>query len=125
MTSKNKNLLIEQQMQQVLGFQDDQEKLAFEAEMIHLNLMQEVQKLMVQQKMNKKTLAEKLGTSQGYLSQLFSGDKLMNLKLLAKLQRIFHVRFEVIPKKSVELHYPVDNVEFYDFARKKLVVREE
>lgn len=82
-----------EQLKDILRFQDDDEKFEFEMQMIHLNLMNQVRELMEKQGMNKKMLAECLHTSKGYVSQLFSGDKMFNLPLIAKLQRIFHVQF--------------------------------
>ncbi len=73
----------------------NEETLEMEAEFIHLNFIQEVQKRMEQQQMSKKDLADALGTSKSYITQLFSGDKLLNLKLLAKLQRVLGVRFGI------------------------------
>jgi len=101
------NDVIQQQLQEILRFRDDTEKLDFEVEKIHLNIMHQIRLLMSEHDMNKKTLAEKLNTSKGYISQLFSGDKIINLKLLAKLQRIFNVQFEIIPQKTIE--YPTEN----------------
>jgi ribosome-binding protein aMBF1 (putative translation factor) len=86
-------------LQEVLRFQNNDEKLDFEAEMIHLEVMNHIRLLMEKQGMNKKMLAEKLQTSKGYVSQLFSGDKIINLKLLAKLQHIFNIQFTITPQE--------------------------
>jgi transcriptional regulator with XRE-family HTH domain len=82
-------------MQSLLDFETDEEKLMFEAEMLHLATMQLVAQLMKENNMNKKQLAEALNTSQSFITQLFSGDKLLNFKLLAKLQRVFNVSFSI------------------------------
>ena len=60
--------------------------------------------------MKSSELAKKLGVSPSYVSQLFSGDKLINYPTLAKLQRIFNIRFKLDIKnkeirKSVEPKY--------------------
>jgi hypothetical protein len=80
-------------LQSALKFNSDEEKLQFEAEMLHLNTMKIVEKLMIDHNMNKKDLALKLDSSPSYITQLFTADKLINYKTLAKLQRIFNVNF--------------------------------
>lgn len=102
MSSQLNDNAIQEQLKELLRFHNDTEKLQFEAEKIHLDVMYQVRLLMSEHGMNKKMLAERLDTSKGYISQLFSGDKLINLKLLAKLQRIFNVRFEIVPQKTIE-----------------------
>jgi ribosome-binding protein aMBF1 (putative translation factor) len=70
----------------------------FAAEMLHLDFMYLVKQRMNELNMSEKELAEKLGTSKGYLTQLFSGDKLVNLLLIARLQEVLGIRFEIVPK---------------------------
>jgi ribosome-binding protein aMBF1 (putative translation factor) len=86
-------------MEDVFTFENDDEKLQFEAEMIHLDIMNEVRMLMNLHGVNKTELAKRLKTSKGYVTQLFSGDKLINLKTIAKIQQIFDVR---LTKKFVK-----------------------
>jgi ribosome-binding protein aMBF1 (putative translation factor) len=93
---------LKQGFRDIVRLRNDQEKLEFEAEMIHLQVMDQIRTLMEEQGMNKTMLAKHLNTTKGYVSQLFSGDKLLNLKLLAKFQRIFQIQFEILPRKTVE-----------------------
>jgi transcriptional regulator with XRE-family HTH domain len=51
---------------------------------------------------NRKQLAEKVGTSASYITQLYRGDKLVNMLLLAKLQKVLDLEFEIIEKKPYE-----------------------
>ncbi|MCP4111357.1 MAG: helix-turn-helix transcriptional regulator [Desulfobacteraceae bacterium] len=85
----NDKKILTQELRKILCFNDDDEKLEFEAEMLHMDIMHQVKMLMAEYGMNKNLLAEKLNISNDYLSDLFSGDELVNLKLLAKFQRIF------------------------------------
>ena len=91
-----------EQLRDVLRFQDHDDRLEFEVEMIHLDIMSHVRQLMENQGMNKTMLAEQLQTSKGYISQLFSGDKIINLKLLVKLQRIFNVQFTITSQEKAD-----------------------
>ncbi len=81
-------------MEEIFSFDNNDELIQFEAETIHLDLIHEIQKLMDAHTMNKSDLAEKLNTSKGYITQLFTGDRLLNLKTLAKIQRIFDVKLK-------------------------------
>jgi transcriptional regulator with XRE-family HTH domain len=91
--SKKNTPNVDELLQSLLDFETEEEKLVFEAEMLHLSTMQVVARLMKENNMNKKQLAEALNTSQSFITQLFTGDKLINYKILAKLQRIFKVSF--------------------------------
>jgi len=51
---------------------------------------------------NRKQLAEKVGTSASYITQLYRGDKLVNMLLLAKLQKVLNLEFDIIEKKTYE-----------------------
>ena len=82
-------------IKEVFSFENKDDLIQFEAEMIHLDLINEILKLMDLRKMNKAELAKFLGTTKGYVTQLFSGDRLLNLKTLAKIQQIFDVRIKL------------------------------
>jgi transcriptional regulator with XRE-family HTH domain len=95
MNMNSNNKAIDKKLKSFLEFKDANDKIDFDAEVIHLNIINEILKLMVEQGMNKAKLAAKLKTSKSYITQLFSGDKLFNPKLLAKLQNIFKVKFHL------------------------------
>ncbi|NOX45524.1 MAG: helix-turn-helix transcriptional regulator [Chlorobi bacterium] len=98
LSSKNKESKIQHQFLDILLFESDDEKLEFEAQMIHLDLMAKIKELMTSKKIeNKKQLADLLNTSPSYITQLFSGEKLANFKLLAKLQRALDTKFSIVP----------------------------
>lgn len=52
--------------------------------------------------LNRKQLAQKVGTSPSYITQLYQGDKLVNMITLAKFQKALDLEFEIIEKKSYE-----------------------
>ncbi|MEO8150948.1 MAG: hypothetical protein ABI723_25165 [Bacteroidia bacterium] len=93
-TQKNINELLDE----LLDFADDKEKLTFDEMVINTEAMQVVQDLMKssQQVKTRKELAKRLEVTEAYLSKLFSCDKYFNVPLLAKIQKIFNVRFKVI-----------------------------
>jgi transcriptional regulator with XRE-family HTH domain len=50
---------------------------------------------------DKKTLAKKLNISPAYISNLFSGNKFLNLEFLAKLEKLFNVGFRIATSDMV------------------------
>ena len=52
--------------------------------------------------LNRKQLAEKVGTSASYITQLFRGDKLINMPTLAKFQTALGIKFDIAEKQSYE-----------------------
>ena len=76
-----------------------------EAMMLHFRVMQLVEQAMEKKVWTKKQLAEKLGTSQSYLTQLFFGDKTVNLKMMAKFQEALEVSFKLDTEHADETYY--------------------
>ncbi|MFA8342048.1 MAG: helix-turn-helix domain-containing protein [Rhodothermaceae bacterium] len=105
MTSTKKT--IEENFKELLTFDNVDEKINFEAEILSLNVMHKVKNLMDENNMNKKQLADKLNVSRAYVTRLFSADKLVNFKVLAKLQRVFDIKFDIIPMQK---NYYLDEV---------------
>lgn len=105
-------------LQSALEFDSDEEKLQFEAEMLHLNTMSLIEKLMKNHNMNKKDLAKKLNISQSFITQLFTADKFINYKLLAKLQRIFNINFTIDVKSNIESNNYDNELVIAEFNKK-------
>ena len=82
-------------IKEIFNFENESERIQFEAEMIHLDLIEEISKLMESKGMKRADLAKALGTTKGYVTQLFSGDRLLNMKTLAKIQTIFGVKVKI------------------------------
>lgn len=74
---------------------NEAEILEMKVEIFHLRFMDTVRQLMQQREMTQSELAQRLGTTKGYVSQLFSGDKILNLKRIVQLQAIFDVHFGI------------------------------
>jgi transcriptional regulator with XRE-family HTH domain len=66
-----------------------------EAHMVSLRILSEVQKALDARKMTRKQLAETLGTSASYLTQLFRADKLLNLEMIVKLERVLGLKCQI------------------------------
>lgn len=67
----------------------------FSDELISLRFLARVGELMDQRDISKKELASRLKTSPSYITQLFQGDKLVNVRLLTKIKRALNVTIEI------------------------------
>lgn len=89
-------------MDELLSFKSNEEKLNFDVNVIQLDILHEVNKMMEAEGMTKKELADKLGKSKSFVSQLFAVDKKLNFKMIAQLQQIFNAKFMPSFKKYEE-----------------------
>ena len=60
-----------------------------------MKIMSEVETKMEQKAWKKKDLAKAVGTSASYITQLFRGDKLVNLEMVAKFEAAFGGEFAI------------------------------
>lgn len=99
MSSDNKQIM--QELESLLSFRNENEKLELEAELLHLKFIGVIEDLMEQEKITKAELAERLSTSKSYITQLFTGDKLFNIKTLVKLQRALNFNFKIEAERKL------------------------
>lgn len=57
--------------------------------------LSEVERLSKERKLTRKALAAAIGTSASYVTQLFRGDRTLNLLTAARLQRVLGIEFQV------------------------------
>ena len=93
MSSNNQQIM--QELESLLSFGNENDKLELEAELLHLKFVGVIEELMEQEGVSKADLAEELATSKSYITQLFTGDKLLNIKTLVKLQRALNFNFKI------------------------------
>ena len=70
-------------------------ELDHQVELLMKKFLYEVYKQMRIKKLNRTNLAALLQVSPGYLSQLFHGQKPLTFPLLARLQQVLHIEFEI------------------------------
>jgi transcriptional regulator with XRE-family HTH domain len=77
--------------------------LIFSDLVINSDFIQEIKILMKKNNIkNRKELAAKLGVSTAYISMVFSGRKLINIRFLSLLQNVFNVSFRLITSDEIE-----------------------
>ncbi|MEY3681896.1 MAG: hypothetical protein RLZZ289_419, partial [Bacteroidota bacterium] len=91
---------IETAFKTILSFDNEQDQLELDAKIIMSKFLEKVQEIATQKGLKKKDLADKIGTSASYITQLYRGHKLLNLMTLAKLQRALDIEFDIAIKTS-------------------------
>lgn len=71
-----------------------------EARLLSFHYLSAIETALEVQNLSKKALAEMVGTSPSYISQLFQGDRLPNFTILAKIQNALNLKFEIKAKAS-------------------------
>lgn len=78
-----------------LFFKKDKERYEFRADVIQSKIMDSILEIMEEEGVNKTNLAEKMGVSNSFITQLFTIDKRLNFTHLAQLEDIFNRRIRV------------------------------
>jgi transcriptional regulator with XRE-family HTH domain len=100
MNSKNKSL---EKLNRMLEFKSEREKERLEEDLLNLKFITAIEEIMDQKDINKTDVAEILKSSRSYVSQLFSGNKMINIKTLTKIQKGLNISFKI---------YAIDNKKF-------------
>lgn len=82
-------------MGDINSFDSVDEKIDFDATFISLVFISEIEKHMDKIGMKKTDLARELKTSKSYLTQLWRGDKVLNMSMIARIQFVLRVKFEI------------------------------
>lgn len=90
-------------LNQMLEFKSSNQKAKLEEELLSLKFIATIEELLEQNDVNRSDLANILDSSKSYVSQVFSGDKMLNIRILARIQRALNVSFKL---------YAVDNNRF-------------
>lgn len=78
----------------------EQDKLDNEAKLIMFRFLEVIENRREKLGWTRKELAQKVGTSASYITQLMRGDKLINMHTLAKMQRVLDIKFDISEKTS-------------------------
>ena len=99
---------IETAFKTILSFDNEQDQLELEAKIIMAKFLEKIQEIAAQKGLKKKDLAQKIGTSASYITQLYRGHKLLNLMTLAKFQSALDIEFDIAIKGSEQIKNPVN-----------------
>lgn len=90
---------INSDFEDLFSFKSKEEELEHEAKMIMFRFLSELEKLNGKP-IKKKELAKAIETSPSFITQLYQGDKIINLPTLAKIQEAFDITFEITAKQN-------------------------
>lgn len=93
---------IKAKFDELLRFKSQEEEIDHDAQMLAFSFLSIIDAEMERQDVNKKALAEKVGTSQSYITQLFRGDRKPNWTILAKMQKELGIQFNVSTPQDIE-----------------------
>lgn len=79
----------------LFSFESKKEMIEHNAQMISYRILSEVEKICEEKKINKKALAEMVGTSRSYITQLFRGTKQVNTDILARFEDALGISFQI------------------------------
>ena len=79
--------------------------------LLSTRMMKEIEKIVAGRR---KDIAEKLGVSPSYVSQLFSGDKVLNLYKVHKIQKAYHQQANITfrPVRTMHTAYSKYRIEY-------------
>lgn len=72
-----------------------QDHIDHAAQMISYRILSEVERLCDDKVISRKELAGMLGTSASYITQLFRGNRRVNMEFIAKIERALNIQFEI------------------------------
>lgn len=110
------------EFENLFAFKTKKEEIEHEAKMIMFRFFSELEKINSENPIKKKELAQALKTSASYITQLYHGDKLINLLTLAKVQDAYNITFDIKAKHNTE-NYKEEIEQSYNsyFSKNKMI----
>lgn len=102
MNTKSNKIVINPAFEDLFSFKNEEEKIEHDASMISFRILSEIEKLCDARQIKKKDLAEMVGTSKSYITQLFNGTKSINTQIMAKFENALDITFETHLKLNEE-----------------------
>ena len=96
MNTQLKNAKINPKYQDLFTFKNEKEKIEHMSQMISFRILSEVEKVCETKGIKKKDLAELIGTSRSYITQLFRGTKKVNTDIIAKFEESLDCSFQIV-----------------------------
>lgn len=104
-------------LKEIFQSKDFQEEVEFETGMLSLAFLNAIEKEAKIQGYNRKELAKKVGTSASYMTQIFRGNKIPNLRILVALGLALNKKFNAVPVDDIQASRKL-SLEEYNSGRK-------
>ena len=99
-TKSSHNEKILESFNQLFSNLSERDKLDNEAKLLMFRFLDIIERKREKLGWTRKELAQSVGTSASYITQMMRGDKLINMNTLAKMQRALGIKFEISEKTS-------------------------
>ncbi len=86
---------IQSRAKSLLSIDTPEERYELEKTRLHFAFLSGIERSMEAQNISREELAQRIGTSTGYLTELFRGTKSLNFDMLAKMNIALDVKFRV------------------------------
>jgi ribosome-binding protein aMBF1 (putative translation factor) len=84
----------------------DGQHRADEAQLLSFRFLSEIERIMDERQLTRRSLAEAVGTSPSYITQLFRGSRLLNIDMLARFEQALFIRFTATGSEPVAVVTP-------------------
>jgi transcriptional regulator with XRE-family HTH domain len=92
---------------EILAADNEEEAIEQDAQMIMFRFLSEIERFQKMENVNRKTLAEKIKTSASYITQLFRGDRPLNILSVAKMGKALNIEFDIRARLVNEAELPI------------------
>lgn len=99
---KNKNNGIQEMFKHSFNNLSENDKLEIQADVLAMRFIGLVDEVMEAKGITKKQLAERVGTSPSFITQVFRGNRRPGWEFLAKIQHALDIRFEISTEEKLE-----------------------
>ena len=86
---------VNRRFNELLEFDNEEDQLEHQTQMLMFKFLSIVDQEMETRNISRKDLAELLGTSPSYITQIFRGTKTVNLSRLAQMQEVLGLEFQI------------------------------
>ncbi len=97
----------------IFNFENKEDKWEVEAKILASKFLSIIQKELEKNDGNRKELAESIGTSASYITQLFRGNKYPNFLTLAKIKDVLNIDFNIALEGEINSQISEDDISQY------------
>jgi len=101
---------IQNEFDNIFNFENNEDKWEVEAKVIASKFLSIIQKEIDKNNGNRKELAEAIGTSASYITQLFRGNKFPNFLTLAKIKDVLNIEFNISLEGEINSQISEDEI---------------
>jgi transcriptional regulator with XRE-family HTH domain len=94
MSLMNKGI-VEKSFEDLSNSISESDKIIIETRLLMYRFLSEIDRITRERAINRKELAELVGVSASYLTQLYQGKKIINLQLLTKIKKALDIDFKI------------------------------